>query len=425
MQNLNTNKKPLFRRSEDTRNEKEIQIPFISEISGYIAQKKLKAIHLDTNIKNLQQEVRELEVQKNILASKLISLKRKESISLTYLDWYKSLKQDLFDLYYIKLEEEVSSFVNVFADFKYYDYDAHQIVKEYKQIESLRDETKSIQGIVDSINKTRDDTLKKIRSLEEQENYSRQSLNALQELIYAGFGIKELKQLKDTVSEIAVSNSIEFNEAGKKFLKDVENQYDDKLGFETKINEIKIEMKKLEDEVPGYKEYLQSRVFISRSLPYLYKFGVTDDDIISMAEVVTAYLNGNITFNPNLQSKNIVDENKLITKSYYWKSFINEIRNLGDINSQITKQSSHLDTLKKEIDELNSQRQKLNEQTLLSSQILNSLNDRLSYFVESLKQIIVSAKDQNKMSIVYQPLFFIHVTTSYDSKDDDNIHKDE
>lgn len=73
---------------------------------------------------------------------------------------------------------------------------------------------------------------------------------------------------------------------------------------------------------------------------------------------------------------------------------------------------------------MNSQRQKLNEQALLSVQILNSLNNRISYFVESLKEIFVSAKDQNKMFIVYQPLFFIHVTTSGNSKDEKSTDKD-
>jgi hypothetical protein len=312
LQNLSISKKPLFRISKDMRNEKEIQIPFISELSGHVEQKKLEIQHLDINNKKLQQEIRELEEQKNILVSRIINLKRKESISLTYLDWYKSLKQELFDVYHIKLEEEVSSFANIFADFKYYYYNILQIVKEYKQIESLRYEMESIQGIVDSIVHTRDDLLKDIESLEERKRYSRQSLNALMELNYAGFALKELKQLKDTIIEIAISNGIEFYDAGKKFLKDVENQYDNKLGFEAKVREIKTELKKLEDEVPAYKEYLQSKDIISRSLPYLYKFGVTDDDIISMTDVVTAYFNGNIIFNPNLQSENIVDENKLI-----------------------------------------------------------------------------------------------------------------
>ncbi|MBA2268828.1 MAG: hypothetical protein H0W19_10935 [Nitrosopumilus sp.] len=425
LQNLRTNNKPLFRKSKDTRNEREIQIPFISKISGYIEQKKLEVQHLDINNKKLQQEIRDLEEQKNTLLSNITNLIRKESLSLTYLDWFNSLKKELLEIYGIKLEEEFSNFVKVFTDFKYYDYDAHQIVKEYKQIESLRYEMKAIQGIVDSIVHTRDNLLKEIESLEERKSYSRQSLDALQELNYAGYGLKELRQLKNTVIEIAVSNGIEFYDAGKKFLKDLENQYDNKLGFETKIKEVKTELKKLEDEVPEYKEYLQAKDIISRSLPYLYKFGVTDDDIISMTDVVTTYLNGNITFNPNPQSENIVDENKLIKIPYYWRSFINEIRNLGNINSQITKQRSYLDAIRKEIDDLNSQRQNLNEQTLLSGQLLNSLNGRLSYFIESLKQIMFSVKELNKMFIVYQPLFFIHVTTSGDSKDDNNIHKDE
>ena len=92
---------------------------------------------------------------------------------------------------------------------------------------------------------------------------------------------------------------------------DIESQYDDKLGFEARINEIKEELMKLEDEVPGYKERLQSQVNAFGVLQYLYKFGVTDDDIINIYDLVTAYLNRNITFDPNLSSESLVDENKL------------------------------------------------------------------------------------------------------------------
>ncbi len=275
------------------------------------------------------------------------------------MDWYNSLRKDLLEIYGIKLEEEFSNFVNVFNDFRYYDYDAHLIVKEYKQIESLRYEMKALQDIIDSIVRERDDLLKEIESLEKREGYSRQSLDTLQDLNYAGYGLKELKQLKNTVIEIAVSNGIGFYDAGRKFLKDVENQYNNKLGFETKIKEIKTELKKLEDEVPGYKEHLQSQVNAFGVLQYLYKFGITDDDIINMSDVVTAYKNGNINFDPNLPTEDIVDENKLIKMPYYWKSFINEIRNLGNINFEITRQRSYLDAIGKEIEDLNSQRQNL------------------------------------------------------------------
>jgi len=414
-QHDDTNKNHPFREPAEIENKP----PLISEISGYIRQKKLNAQRLNVNKKNLQIEISGLEEQKNILLASITNLKKRESIALSYLDWYYSLKNDLWNKQGIKLEQEVKSFVKTLIDFKSYRYDALKILKEYEQIESLRNEIKSLQGIVYSIEKTRVETLEELKKLDERETYSRQALDTLLELSYAGFRAKELKQLKNTVMEIAVSNDISTFSAGKKFFKDIENHYDDKLGFETKINEIKAEMKKLENEMPGYKDYLQLKVFMIGSLQYLHKFGVTDDDIISMTHIVTAYLNGNIIFDHNLSSKNITDENKLIRKSFYWKLFIDEIRNLGDINSQIRKQGSVLDTIKKEIDDLNSQRQRLNEQTLLSSQLLNHLNAQFSSYLEFIKQIMSFRKETNKMLIIYQPLFFINVTTDNRSKDDD------
>lgn len=94
-----------------------------------------------------------MEEQNNILILRITNLKRKEGISLTYLDWFKSLRQDLFVQHHIRWEEEINSFVNVFTEFKYYGYDAHQIVKEYQVIESLKEELKIFQGIVGSIKK--------------------------------------------------------------------------------------------------------------------------------------------------------------------------------------------------------------------------------------------------------------------------------
>ena len=179
---------------------------------------------------------------------------------------------------------------------------------------------------------------------------------------------------------------------------------------------------KVDVEEPQYKEYLQSKDIVNRALPYLYKFGVTDDDIISMANLVAAYLNGNIVFKPNQQSDNIIDENRFVRPEYYWRSFIREIENLGDINSQIVNQSSCLEEIKKEIDNLNSQRQKLNEQTLLSGQLLNSLNSQLCSFMEFIKQTMFFTKDTNITFFIYQPLYLLHVTTKGDSKGDDNIN---
>ena len=48
-------------------------------------------------------------------------------------------------------------------------------------------------------------------------------------------------------------------DAVTKFLNDIEDQYDNKLGFEAKIKELRTTMEKLEDEIPHYKSNLLSK----------------------------------------------------------------------------------------------------------------------------------------------------------------------
>lgn len=414
-------KNPVTSHSQAIWREKENEIPFISKINEYIQKKKSEVQNLAVYSKKLHEEIKKSEEQKSMLDVRVSNLKKKESFSLTYLDWYKSLKVELFNQHNINLEEEINSFVNVFNDFKYYDYDAHEIVKEYKGLKSLRSAKESVEEAVRLNKETNNKLLNDNERLEQNQKFSKESLNIVLELYHAGFEFEQLRQLKNTVVEISEAYDISWYDAGKKFIQDIKSQYDSKLGFETKINDLEAEKKKLEGEVPGYKERLQSQVNALGALQYLYHYGVTDDDIINMSDVVMAYVNGNITFKPNQQTESIVDENKFIRKHYYWTSLINEIRNLGDINSQIANQSSNLEEIKKEVDNLNSQRQKLNEQTLLSSQLLNSLSSRLSSFMEFIKQIMFSVNNTNKMLIVYQPLFFVNVTIRDDSKYDNNI----
>ena len=61
-----------------------------------------------------------------------------------------------------------------------------------------------------------------------------------------GVGFKELKSLCNIIKEIAVANQIPEKEAYNKFYADIEQQYDDKLGFELKIQNSKSEIQKNE-----------------------------------------------------------------------------------------------------------------------------------------------------------------------------------
>ena len=59
------------------------------------------------------------------------------------------------------------------------------------------------------------------------------------------FGLKELKLLWNIILEIAAANNIPREQAMSKFFKDIEQQYDDKLGFESKIDKLQVEVNKL------------------------------------------------------------------------------------------------------------------------------------------------------------------------------------
>src|SRR3954466_10991375 len=85
-------------------------------------------------------------------------------------------------------------------------------------------------------------------SLENTVNSHEQIISIFKELEGMGFGLEELKLLWNTINEIAVANNIPLNEAQRKFFKDIEEQYDKKLGFESKVQNLKAEVNMLTQE---------------------------------------------------------------------------------------------------------------------------------------------------------------------------------
>jgi predicted DNA-binding protein YlxM (UPF0122 family) len=64
-----------------------------------------------------------------------------------------------------------------------------------------------------------------------------------------GFRLKEIKQLILTVLEIADANHIPREQSVSKLLKDVDEQYDRKLGFESKVKEKRNEIQSLNSQI--------------------------------------------------------------------------------------------------------------------------------------------------------------------------------
>ena len=103
------------------------------------------------------------------------------------MQWYDFLKQDLSDIYNVNLDEEITFFSSIINDFKTYNYNILDILKEYRQIQSLRKERDRIQNDINLNTPLHKDLLKQIASLNSQLDVSRQTMTIYQGLNAMGF----------------------------------------------------------------------------------------------------------------------------------------------------------------------------------------------------------------------------------------------
>ena len=266
----------------------------------------------------------------------------------------------------MNLDEEIPFFSSIINDFKTYNYNILDMLKEYKQIQSLRKESDRIQNEINLNTLLYQDLLKQITSLNSQLDVSRQTMKIYWGLNEMGFYLKRLKQLYSMIIEIALANKLPILDAGTKFFNDIEDQYDNKLGFETKIKELRTTMDILKDEIPQYKSNLQVQNQAAPSLLYLMNNGVTNEDIINMNQFVLSLQNSNFLTNTSSQWGNAVNgigniNTEKNSKNETWKLLVNKLRSIPNINSEIEKLTIHRNGLKSEINHLNTKKNEIEE----------------------------------------------------------------
>lgn len=319
-----------------------IEIPFISQVSYYLDQIKQELKEREEHRNSLNTDISLLENKKSALENNLRETTNKNNNILTQLQWYGFLKQDLFDNYNINLDDEILFFSLIIKDFKKYKYNILDILKEYKQIQSLRKERDQIQNDINQNTPILQSLIQQVDYQSSRLDISRQTMKIYQDLDAMGFNLKKLKQLYSTIIEIALSNHIPVIDALTKFLHDIEEQYDNKLGFEAKIRELNAKKSDLENEIPQYKANLLIQSQMAPLLLYLKNNCVTNEDIINMSQLVVSLQGSNFLSNTSSQGGNTVDgdRNKNTeknSKNEIWKLFINKLRNMQNLDSEIEK----------------------------------------------------------------------------------------
>ena len=139
-----------------------------------------------------------------------------------------------------------SRFVAAIVGARQLGFDPRVIVEKVSNLAKLETDQKTASEKVEFLDKKRQNLELKCSYLEQQELVHSHRISIYQDLERMGMGIKELKLLWHTVGEIANANKISQDKASEKFFSDVAQQYDDKLGFELKLQNLKSEIQKNE-----------------------------------------------------------------------------------------------------------------------------------------------------------------------------------
>jgi len=325
---------------------------------------------------------------KNAIDSDLDKAIKRERSIMKYYSWYKSLTRELRDEYGLDIREEFSTFAKAINDFNGYDYNVLDIINDYKELKSVREEIQIIQSMLEMNRPARDKLLKEIEFLEEKRSYYIQSTNTFEELQKRGLGLKELKRLLSRLVEISRANSLPDNEALPQFLNIVEKQYDNKLGFESIIKSLKTEKEKLQEEVPEYKMYLQLQGILNLQIVHLNHSGVTNEDIINIYNLVTSLKNTGFVDDLSLNMDgNSPIKNDTVSKNEFWTRFIEKLRSLKNIHVAIEHSLAILNNLKKEVEMLDRQKQELEKTCSDAIANLNHIVYQITYSMNAARQI--------------------------------------
>ena len=335
--------------------------PF-SHIPNLIQQKTAEKEKLEQEIKNLKDQIVVLRLQKSEFEQLRDGTLQDMKITKDELNYYSRLKVELAK-YGIPVDD-ISKLVSLVNRISQLGYDANTIVNQYCNLDSVGNEYNRFLMLLTNLKKQYNIQSQQYSSLQETVNSWNQTISECNELYAMGFGLKELKLLSHTIREIGLANNIYLEEAVQKFFKDIDEHYDDKLGFESKLEALRAEVNRLIEEEGRSRSQLLMLPLIGPLLTKLTQSGVSEQDIVDIAELLK-----NGSSNSSSSSRITIEE---------IRSLIDKRRKCGGIQLTIRQLSQKEDKLKNQVASLRAKKQDLYMQNqkmfstlLYSKQLVN------------------------------------------------------
>jgi hypothetical protein len=247
--------------------------------------------------RQLETEVQELEDKKSTLKKEVSETEKKRNVILEQktkaaqeMSSYFSAEQ-ILDKHNISMKE-FQKFANTVKCIAEYGYSPEAVLAEFKGIQYLSGKRRELEIATDNQEKDLAKLSQQDYLLRHHINLYSEKLSVYNELANIGVGPKELRVLYNLIVNITNSNGIDYWLAAGKFFNDIGTQYDPKLGFESKIEELKSKSEILRDEREKDMQRLKNQHIVGPIVTQLLIVGLTQNDILTMAKLYLSLLNG-------------------------------------------------------------------------------------------------------------------------------------
>jgi hypothetical protein len=252
----------------------------ISQLPEYIKRQIAEVERLENELKGLRdaKDNAQSETNKTLKNNKITTYAVNEYIRM------RSLLQE----YGLTLDElEIHKLAKVLQELKHYEFDPMTIANKLYSIEHLQKRENELRNSITLVEESLNNITKECSKHEQLLASHKIGLQLYSELEQNGIRLKELSSLRNLVVEISgCNNNLPPYYAFTKFIKDIESQYDKKLGFERKLTDMDNQLRKSKQELHDLSlDYAQKKNVLD-ILTELIKYGVTEESIIHLTQII-------------------------------------------------------------------------------------------------------------------------------------------
>lgn len=260
-------------------------VPVVKLISRHIEKKKGESDILEKKKGELTKDIEFLNTKRDQLRSNILSLKQERDHFISLYNSFIELESILRERSDIDLKTDLEIVFNLIYGFNEQGYDLKRIIATYNVATGLDwniDQKKnSIISLEGKITKLQND----INVNESLLSSSHRKLDILYQLDKMKFNFEVLKQLWLTVSEITSSRKIDFHDAVSVFIKDIEENYHDKLLLQDRVVQKRKELDDATNLLNFNRHLILAQPVIGTSMFQLYRNGITEQDIVDLVHL--------------------------------------------------------------------------------------------------------------------------------------------